>query len=187
MTNDVWAIQKECQLHGSFWLVNRIERNGHGLLTFAMNSSDKPLRDLSPRPFSGGSCLHLLDERAQNSTELKASTNFEAGFVVLTAASMKMDVFSVVAPCGLVEAYRRFRGLHHHRPDDGGSKDLWNVGKLLPDNTALQPRWQPFSILMQFIPIHITTTYFPSILPSITTTGVFNPLPADVFCSTRFL
>jgi hypothetical protein len=27
-----------------------------------------------------------------------------------------------------------------HRPDDGGSKDLWNVGKLLPDYTALQPR-----------------------------------------------
>jgi hypothetical protein len=30
-----------------------------------------------------------------------------------------------------------------HRPDDGGSKDLWNVGKLLPDYTALQPRRQP--------------------------------------------
>jgi hypothetical protein len=25
-----------------------------------------------------------------------------------------------------------------HRPDDGGSKDLWNVGKLLPDYTALR-------------------------------------------------
>jgi hypothetical protein len=30
-----------------------------------------------------------------------------------------------------------------HRPDDGGSKNLWNVGKLLPDYTALQPRRQP--------------------------------------------
>jgi hypothetical protein len=29
-----------------------------------------------------------------------------------------------------------------HRPDDGGSKDLWNVGKLLPDYTVLQPRRQ---------------------------------------------
>jgi hypothetical protein len=28
---------------------------------------------------------------------------------------------------------------------DGGSKDLWNVGKLLPDYTALQPRRQPSS------------------------------------------
>jgi hypothetical protein len=27
-------------------------------------------------------------------------------------------------------------------PDDGGSKDLWNVGKLLPDYTVLQPRRQ---------------------------------------------
>jgi hypothetical protein len=35
---------------------------------------------------------------------------------VLTAASMKMAVFCVVAPCSLVEVYRRFRGacyLHH--------------------------------------------------------------------------
>jgi hypothetical protein len=31
------------------------------------------------------------------------------------------------------------------RPDDGGSKDLWNVGKLLPDYTVLQPRRQPSS------------------------------------------
>jgi hypothetical protein len=29
--------------------------------------------------------------------------------------------------------------------DDGGSKDIWNVGKLLPDYTALQPRRQPSS------------------------------------------
>jgi hypothetical protein len=31
-------------------------------------------------------------------------------FEVLTAASMKMAVFWVVAPCSLVEIYRRFRG-----------------------------------------------------------------------------
>jgi hypothetical protein len=31
------------------------------------------------------------------------------------------------------------------RPDDGGSKVLWNVGKLLPDYTVLQSRRQPFS------------------------------------------
>jgi hypothetical protein len=42
----------------------------------------------------------------------------------------KMAVFWVVAP---------------DRPDDGGSKDLSNVGKLLPDYTALQPRRQPSS------------------------------------------
>jgi hypothetical protein len=54
------------------------------------------------------------------------------GFEVLTAVSTKMFVFWVAAT---------------HRPDDGGSKDLWNVGKLLPDYTALQPRRQPSSIL----------------------------------------
>jgi hypothetical protein len=43
-----------------------------------------------------------------------------------------MAVFWVVAPCSLVEVYQRFRG-ETHRPDDGGSKDLWNFGKLLPD------------------------------------------------------
>jgi hypothetical protein len=38
------------------------------------------------------------------------------GFEVLTAVSMKMAVFCVVAPCSLVEVYQSFRGpccLHH--------------------------------------------------------------------------
>jgi hypothetical protein len=33
------------------------------------------------------------------------------------------------------------------RPDDGGSNHLLNVGKLLPDNTAQQPRRQSPSYL----------------------------------------
>jgi hypothetical protein len=33
-----------------------------------------------------------------------------------------------------------------HRPDNGGSKVLWNVGKLLPGYTALQTRRQPSSL-----------------------------------------
>jgi hypothetical protein len=53
------------------------------------------------------------------------------------------EVFWVVAPCSLVEVYRRFRvACCLHRPDDGGRKDLWNVSKLLPDYTVLQPRRQ---------------------------------------------
>jgi hypothetical protein len=44
------------------------------------------------------------------------------GFEVLTAVSMKISVFWVVAPCSLVEVYQRFRG--PCCPDDGGSKDL---------------------------------------------------------------
>jgi hypothetical protein len=64
--------------------------------------------------------------------------------------STKMAVFWVVAPCSLVEVYQRFRGpccLHHQddRPNDGGSKYLRNVGKLLPDYAALQPRRQSTS------------------------------------------
>jgi hypothetical protein len=62
-------------------------------------------------------------------------------------------VFWVVAPCSLVEVYQRFRGpCCTHRPDDGGSKDFWNVGKLLPDYSALQPRRQPSSYLPPWEP-----------------------------------
>jgi hypothetical protein len=38
-------------------------------------------------------------------------------------------------------------GDYEDRPDDGGSTDLWNVGKLIPVYTALQPRRQPPSKL----------------------------------------
>jgi hypothetical protein len=51
----------------------------------------------------------------------------------------------VVAPCSMVEVCQRFRGpccLHHQ----GDRKDLWNVGKLLSDYTALQPRRQPSTL-----------------------------------------
>jgi hypothetical protein len=34
----------------------------------------------------------------------------QVGFEILTAASMEMAVFCDVAPCSLVEVYRRFRG-----------------------------------------------------------------------------
>jgi hypothetical protein len=53
-----------------------------------------------------------------NITELgfKRLNGIEVRFEVLTASSMKMTVFWVVAPCSLLEVYRRFRGtccLHH--------------------------------------------------------------------------
>jgi hypothetical protein len=40
-------------------------------------------------------------------------------FHVLTAASMKIAVFWDVAPCSLVQVYRRFRGVYylHHQGD----------------------------------------------------------------------
>jgi hypothetical protein len=45
-------------------------------------------------------------------------------FQVLTAASMKMTAVWNVAPCSLIEADRRIRGVYclHHHPDDIGSK-----------------------------------------------------------------
>jgi hypothetical protein len=43
----------------------------------------------------------------------------------------------------LVNFYQTTR--RYNTDDDGGSKDLWNAGKLLPDYTALQPRRQPSS------------------------------------------
>jgi hypothetical protein len=42
-----------------------------------------------------------------------------------------MAVFCDVAPCSLVEVYRRH--------DDGGSKYLGNVCKRIPDYTAQHP------------------------------------------------
>jgi hypothetical protein len=33
-----------------------------------------------------------------------------------------------------------------HGPDDGDSKNVWNVGKFLPYYTVLRPRRQPFSL-----------------------------------------
>jgi hypothetical protein len=53
-----------------------------------------------------------------------------------------MAVFWDVAPCSLVEVCRSFRGAHGlyrhkvHRPDDGSSKHLRNLGRLLPGYKA---------------------------------------------------
>jgi hypothetical protein len=75
----------------------------------------------------------------------------DARFQVLKAPSMKAAVFWVVAPCSLVDVYRRFRGAcsllqQGDRADDAGSTYLGNVGKRLPDNTSQQPRRQPSSV-----------------------------------------
>jgi hypothetical protein len=58
--------------------------------------------------------------------------------------SMKMTVFWDVAPCSLADADRCFKGDYclQHRPDEGGSKRLRNVGQFLPDYTVQHPRRQ---------------------------------------------
>jgi hypothetical protein len=71
-----------------------------------------------------------------------------------------MAVFWVVAPCILVEALRLLKvpaasiiRAMSHRPDDGGSKHLWNVGKLLLNYTEQRPCRKPclHLICCQFI------------------------------------
>jgi hypothetical protein len=41
------------------------------------------------------------------------------GLEILTAASMKMAVFWVVAPCSLLEVYQRFRGICYNYYNPG--------------------------------------------------------------------
>jgi hypothetical protein len=63
-----------------------------------------------------------------------------------TFNSLKMAAFWYITSCCLVEVDLRLRCAycHHHqgthRPNDGGSKHLWNVGKLLLDYTEQEPR-----------------------------------------------
>jgi hypothetical protein len=58
-------------------------------------------------------------------------------------ARMKMAVFWLVGLCSLVEVYQNSVGsccFPHQgddHPDDGNSKQLRNIGKLLPDCTML--------------------------------------------------
>jgi hypothetical protein len=78
--------------------------------------------------FKGVSVIHLIVLEYEHSeclylTELNCRVSInEVGFEVITAASVKMAIFWVVALCACC---------------------LWNIGKFLPDYTVLQPRRQP--------------------------------------------
>jgi hypothetical protein len=89
-------------------------------------------------------------------------------FQALAVASMMMmmTVFWDVAPCSLVEVYWCFRGACclDCSPDNGGSKHLWNVGKLLPDYTALQPKWHPSSYPTQWKPEILLRIHAPCVV-----------------------
>jgi hypothetical protein len=72
-----------------------------------------------------GACNNILAIYVTRPRDRK----FFVRFQVLTAVGMKLAIFWVVAPCSLVEVYRRLRGaycLHYQgdRPDDEGSKHL---------------------------------------------------------------
>jgi hypothetical protein len=92
-------------------------------------------------------CLYLV---TQPTTTMLVSTGlFDAVWW------MKVDhrnwVLWDVAPCSHVEVDRRFRGAYcfHHRRDDGGSTQLWNVRPLKRDysrrrvQTSYSPQWEP--------------------------------------------
>jgi hypothetical protein len=80
-----------------------------------------------------------------------------AGFEVLTAASMKMAVFWIIAPCNLVEVYH---------PDKGGSNYLRNVGKRLPDHSVPQPKRQPSSVKLLISNFFVIFLSFGNVTPN---------------------
>jgi hypothetical protein len=61
-----------------------------------------------------------------------------------------------------VPAASNIRAMSAHCPDDGGSKHLWNVGKLLPDCKAQHPRRQSslYSPPWELEISHETLVYF---------------------------
>jgi len=63
---------------------------------------------------------------------------------IITMQILKMAVFWDISPSSLVETDLHFWS-SCHRPDDGGSKFLWNARKFLQYYTALHPREQPYS------------------------------------------
>jgi hypothetical protein len=71
-----------------------------------------------------------------------------AGFAFLTPANVQVAVFRAVA----------VRSVYY--PEDGGIKGLWNVGKLLPDFKALQPRTQLYSVLKSIFMIENCIIHF---------------------------
>jgi hypothetical protein len=54
-----------------------------------------------------------------------------------------MTVFWVVVLCSLEEV--------HQDPDDGGSKHILNLSKLLPNYIVQQPRRQPSAFVIRFL------------------------------------
>jgi hypothetical protein len=72
-------------------------------------------------------------------------------FQVLKVMSTRMAVIRIVTH-SLAEVYWCLRGaccIHHQSNDNGRSKHLWGISKLLPDYMAQQPRWLLSSICNQ--------------------------------------
>jgi hypothetical protein len=82
------------------------------------------------RRFKGACYLHHQGDDRQKT----ATLTILVGFKVLTAVSTKMAVFWFVAPCSLVEIYRRFRGACclQHQGDDRQKTAIFTLTVLFP-------------------------------------------------------
>jgi hypothetical protein len=108
---------------GFYWLGHSLKLDGIKIKLFAC--CEHWIKWLGAVHLSSGHSLISVTDRQTDSVRasniLSAFTNtgtqhLTVGFEVLTAVSTKMAVFWVVAPCSLVEVYRRFGGtycLHH--------------------------------------------------------------------------
>jgi hypothetical protein len=116
-------------------------KNELGAMTewWIYNSNTSPLFDRNRKLKNGYNnpllvtSNHMLWHVRMLLTTSKYKTFYVPFSILNNMLSLKIAVFWVVAPYSLVEVYQRFRGpccLHHQG-------DLWNVGKLLPDYTAL--------------------------------------------------
>jgi hypothetical protein len=106
---------------------------------------------------SARACLQCTNNTRTISIELETSIRTPSySYSEGTTVRMKMTVCRVLAPWSPVKVYRSFRCVcclcHQGAEWDGGSKHLWNVGKLLPDYTtgkprrrtsSLKPSWEP--------------------------------------------
>jgi hypothetical protein len=72
-------------------------------------------------------------------------SQYEVRFQVLTAADVKVTALILHHVIQFIDLY-----LFSCRPDDGGRKRLWNVGKLLSDYTAQHPRRQSWLSQYEF-------------------------------------
>jgi hypothetical protein len=65
-----------------------------------------------------------------------------AGFEAFRALVFQVQVSRLMTPCSVVVGYQRLRGpcSHHLQGEDGGNMDLRNVGTLLQQYMASQPR-----------------------------------------------
>jgi hypothetical protein len=95
----------------------------------------------------------------QRGKDLLLTLYFLMRFEDLIAVSTKLTVFWVGESCSLVFYWLIFCCLQYHQhhqyhPDDGGSKNLWNVDNLLPDDMVHQLRRQSSFLYFLLSQVH---------------------------------